>query len=220
MIELPILYLDDHILVINKPAGLPTLPDGYIKDAPNLIGLLTQQYGRVWVVHRLDRETSGVIVLARSAMAHRALNLQFDAHRVAKIYHALIVGAPDWDTRPIDLPLRPDGDRRHRTVIDPERGKAAITHVRVLQRFEGFTLIEAAPKTGRTHQIRAHLAAIGFPLVADVLYSKGQSFGGMTRTALHARSIAFEHPITHVAVRFEAPYPEDFGAALKNLGGL
>ncbi len=232
MPNISVLYIDDELIVVNKPAGLPTLPDGYDKAAPYLGGEVTAQYGRVWIVHRLDRDTSGAIVLARSAKVHRALNLQFDAHTVTKIYHALVNGVPDWTERTIDLPLRPDGDRRHRTVIDPRRGKAAITHVRVLAQFAGCALIEARLETGRTHQIRAHLAAIGLPLVADVLYQtlRGTASaqadwrdiggGGLQRVALHSRLIAFDQPITGKRLQFEAPYPTDFEAALKNLGGL
>jgi tRNA pseudouridine32 synthase / 23S rRNA pseudouridine746 synthase len=220
MADISVLYIDDSLLVVNKPAGLPTLHDGYDKTAPYLGGELAVRYGRVWIVHRLDRETSGAIVLARTAAAHRALNLQFDAHTVTKIYHALVIGAPDWDERTIDLPLRPDGDRRHRTVIDPQRGKAAITHVCVLERFTHHALIEARLETGRTHQIRAHLAAMGYPLVADALYGKTTAVNGIGRTALHSRSIAFEHPTTGERLEFEAPYPADFEAALKDLRGF
>lgn len=218
MSDVSILYIDDALIVVNKPAGLPTLPDGYDKTAPYLGGELTAQYGRVWIVHRLDRDTSGAIVVARSAEVHRALNLQFDAHTVTKIYHAIVIGVPDWAERTIDLPLRPDGDRRHRTVVDSRRGKAAITHVRVLKRFAGCALVEARLETGRTHQIRAHLAASGFPLVADTLYGKTTGIDELSRTALHSRSLAFDHPTTHARLQFEAPYPEDFEMALKNLG--
>jgi tRNA pseudouridine32 synthase / 23S rRNA pseudouridine746 synthase len=212
------IYQDDYLLAVSKPAGLPTLPDGYNRAAPCLIDLLQQQFDRVWVVHRLDRDTSGVIVFARTAEAHRALNIAFDARQVHKVYHAIVMGTPEWNERVIDLPLRPDGDRRHRTVIDRARGKPAVTRVRVLERFAQNTLIAAQPETGRTHQIRAHLAAIDLRLIGDGLY------GGDTlliaRAALHALSIEFTHPVTHEVLSLAAPYPEDFAALLEQLRGL
>ena len=214
-----ILYMDDSLLAVDKPAGLPTLPDGYQRDAPYLIGMLEAQFKRVWVVHRLDRYTSGVVVVARSAAAHRDLNTQFETRRVSKAYHALVVGNPAWVDRVVDLPLRADGDRKHRTVIDPARGKAAVTNLHVLERFQQYTLIEAKPETGRTHQIRAHLAAQGLPIVADALYGKGQGIAGLDRLGLHARSLTIEHPMTREVMTFEAPYPADFAVALRYLRG-
>jgi RluA family pseudouridine synthase len=159
------------------------------------------------------------VVLARSAAAHRDLNTQFETRRVSKTYHAIVVGNPAWDDLAIDVPLRADGDRKHRTVIDPARGKAAVTNLHVLERFQQYTLIEAKPETGRTHQIRAHLAAQGFPIVADALYGNGQGIAGLDRLGLHARSLTIEHPVTREVMQFEAPYPEDFAAALRYLRG-
>ena len=220
-IDLSILFIDEHLLAVNKPAGLLTLPDGYDQLAPCLINLLKQQYDRVWVVHRLDKETSGVIVFARTAEIHRALNLAFDSRQVHKVYHAIVLGVPLWDEHTIDLPLRPDGDRRHRTVIDRARGKPAVTHVRVLERFASHgvphTLIEARPETGRTHQIRAHLAAINLPLAGDALYGGKATL--IERVALHACTIDFAHPVTHEPLHVEAPYPSDFTQALQQLRG-
>ncbi len=215
--DLSILFIDEHLLAVNKPAGLPTLPDGYDRSAPCLIDLLKQEYDRLWVVHRLDKATSGVIVFARTAEVHRTLNIAFDSREVHKVYHAITIGAPPWDEYTIDLPLHPDGDRRHRTVIDARHGKPAVTRLRVLERFAQHALIEARPETGRTHQIRAHLAALHSPLMGDVLYGGQATF--IERVALHARSIEFDHPVTHAALYIEAPYPPDFTQALRQLRG-
>lgn len=230
-----ILWLDESLLVLNKPAGLLSLPDGYDPTAPHVRSLLEPLYGRLWIVHRLDRETSGVLVLTRSAQAHRALNTQFDTRQVEKCYHALVVGDPAWEQQVIELPLRPNGDRRHRTLVDTGRGKPALTEVRVLERFGCYALVEAVLHTGRTHQARAHLAAVGFPLAADTLYGAPGSLlllselkpgfsGGkkgecalLKRVGLHAHSLALHHPLSGASLRFQAPYPKDFAGALRQL---
>ena len=234
-----VLWSDPSLLVVNKPAGLLTLPGGY-QPEPHLKELLEPAFGRLWIVHRLDRETSGVLVLARSAEAHRALNTQFQAHTTTKVYHALVCGAPEWDRCTIDAPLRPNGDRRHRTIVlkpddarcrmQSTRGKPARTECRVLERYrvgdtDRYSLLEAVPRTGRTHQIRAHLAHLGLPIVADKLYGRRSAQYGahepepplIARTALHASSLALQHPLTQEPIRFEAPHPQDFVTALQQL---
>jgi RluA family pseudouridine synthase len=233
--EALIIWSDDHLLAINKPAGLPTLVDGYNPAAPCLVGVLKQAYEPLWVVHRLDRETSGVMVFARSAEAHRSLNAQFEKRQASKAYHALVLGSPAWTKKTVKLGLRPNGDRKHRTVIDPLKGKPALTRLRVLERFGPYALIEALPQTGRTHQIRVHLAAQGFPLVGDGLYGDGRGVllseiapgyqpsktegekPLLGRLGLHARSLTLAHPLTAEALSFEAGYPKDFARALKGL---
>jgi RluA family pseudouridine synthase len=229
-----VLWSDEAILIINKPAGLLTLPDGYNPDLPHLRVLLEPIYGPLWIVHRLDKETSGVLILARSADAHRNLNTQFAAHKIRKTYHALSIGDPDWEVRVVNLPLQPKGDRKHRTVIAQHGGKPSVTNLRVLERFGTYTLIEAVPETGRTHQIRAHLAALGYPICGDRLYGDGEGVllskvkpgyrigptpekALLDRLALHARTLGFIHPLSGQAVEFEAPYPEDLEKTLGEL---
>ncbi len=212
---------DESLLAINKPSGLRVLPDGYHPEMEHVRSLLEPQYGRLWVVHRLDKDTSGVLLLARSAQVHRALNLQFDHHAVEKTYHALIDGSPNWEEITITDPLRVNGDRRHRTVVDSQRGKAAVTVCRVLERYDEATLIEAHPKTGRTHQIRAHLAHLGHPILGDLLYGSSSQTKrlpmAIERLALHARALSLTHPQTAQRVYFEAPYPADFERWLEGL---
>jgi RluA family pseudouridine synthase len=217
------LYQDEAILCVNKPAGLLSIPDGYDLTLPHVASILAAEYGKVWIVHRLDRYTSGAMLLARSLSVHRELNLQFEQRRVSKIYHALIIGQPDWDQITVDAPLRVNGDRKHRTVSDSLNGKPARTDFRVLQRFKRISLVEACPHTGYTHQIRAHLASTGFPILADGLYGSTpaslKSFltGILERTALHAQTISFTHPTLFTPLSLEAPYPDDFREALIHL---
>jgi len=216
-----ILVADEAVIVVNKPAGLRTLPDGYHLELPYLRGILEPEYGRLWITHRLDRETSGVIVLARTAESHRCLNNQFEKRQIIKKYHSLVKGNPDWNDKEIKLPLRVNGDRRHRSVVDQRNGKPAWTRIQLIEKLGGYCLVEAEPRTGRTHQIRAHLAAIGMPVLEDLLYGTSESVKQekslINRPALHALSISFLHPTTQAKVFVQAPYPEDFWFALSQL---
>ncbi len=237
-LRMPVVYEDEQLLVVNKPAGLPSLPDGYEPEAPDLTAVLRNAYGDLGVVHRLDRETSGVIALARNEQAHQALNDQFEARRVTKVYHALVTGSPVWDERSISAPLVVDADRHHRTIIDQEAGKPSETAFQVLERFgrgtRRYTLVEARPLTGRTHQIRVHLAALGVPVAVDALYGSAtpirlsefkRDYRGdveeerplLGRLGLHALKLTLQHPVTGEAMTFEAPYAKDFSATLNQL---
>jgi RluA family pseudouridine synthase len=209
-----ILHTDEHIIVINKPAGLPVLPDGWDDGAPYLVKMLEQEYGKVWVVHRLDKVTSGVMVFARDAETHRALNTQFEKHETQKIYHAIVEGNPTWNEKVTKFPLRINVGHKHRTVVDERKGKPSETRFRLLEPYQTAAWVEAMPMTGRTHQIRVHASALGHPLMGDILYGAGET-DLISRPALHAHLLT----ITWSGQRltFTAPHPTDFQAALERL---
>lgn len=202
------------MLVIDKPAGLATVPGGWEPGTSSLIKLLGEQYGRLWVVHRLDRVTSGVVLLARTAQVHRSLSILFERHLVHKVYHAIVAGDPPWELRTARHPLRINVGHSHRTAVDHSKGKPSETAFRVLERFGEYCLLEAIPATGRTHQVRVHACALGFPLLGDTLYS-GPAVDWIARPALHALSLAFE--LEGQPFSFTAPYPLDIHTALEKL---
>jgi RluA family pseudouridine synthase len=211
-----IIHEDTQLILVNKPAGLSVLPDGWEKDSEYLVKLLEGQFGKVWIVHRLDKITSGVMVFARDAETHRALNIQFETHEAQKTYHAILEGNPKWEEKVVKYPLRANVGHKHRTVVDDKNGKPSETHFRIIKRLGEAALVEAKPMTGRTHQIRVHAYALGHPLVEDVLYGARDQYG-LSRPMLHAQTLSFVHPTTNERVKFSAPHPADFDEALERL---
>lgn len=209
-----ILHIDDHVIIINKPAGIPVLPDGWEKDSEYLVKMLEAKYEKIFIVHRLDKITSGVMVFARDAETHRALNMQFEKHTAEKVYHAIVEGNPKWEEKVTKFPLHANVGHKHRTIVDDKHGKPSETRFKILKRYPSSALVEALPMTGRTHQIRVHASALGYPLLGDVLY--GASETDITpRPALHAQSLTIE--LNGQRETFSAPYPSDFRATLERL---
>jgi len=228
-----ILLEDAAVLAINKPAGLLVLPDRYDHNLLNFYDLLKETFGTIFVVHRIDRETSGVVLFAKTAEAHAQLNTAFEHRQVEKKYRAIVAGTSHTDSDSINLSILENEHGIRKMKIDMKRGKEARTDYTVLERFNGYALVEARPHTGRTHQIRVHLSAIGLPILADPLYSDGRGFFLSTikrnyqgkeeeqpllgRTALHAFSLSFSHPVTSGNILVQAPLPKDMEAVLKAL---
>lgn len=208
-----VLLEDASVLAVNKPPGVSVVFDRHRPEEKSLWREVWQLYGPVFVVHRLDRDTTGVLLFARNAAAQKNLSQAFSQHRVQKLYHAIVAGVPPWREMTVEHPLREDGDRAHRTVVDWEGGKPAVTHVRVLAVLRGGNaLVEASLVTGRRHQVRAHLQALGYPLVGDTLYGGSSS---AVRPLLHARLLVFPHPVGGTFVQVYAPYPEDWKGFLE-----
>jgi RluA family pseudouridine synthase len=148
-----IILEDNHLIVVDKPAGLSVLPDGWEKDSEYLVKMLEEEYGKIWIVHRLDKITSGVMIFARDAETHRALNIQFESHEAQKTYHAILEGNPKWEEKVTRYPLRANVGHKHRTVVDDKNGKPSETRFRVIKRYPEAALVEAKPMTGRTHPV-------------------------------------------------------------------
>ena len=209
-----IIHIDEHVIILNKPAGLPVLPDGWEKDSEYLVKMLEEKYDKIFIVHRLDKITSGVMVFARDAETHRALNMQFEHHEAQKIYHAIVEGSPKWEEKITKFPLHANVGHKHRTIVDDKNGKPSETRFKVLKRYQSSALVEAMPMTGRTHQIRVHASALGHPLLGDVLYGASET-DLSPRPALHAQSLTIE--LNGQRETFSAPYPGDFRATLERL---
>ena len=228
-----VLLEDDTMIILNKPAGLLVLPDRFDRKLVNLYELLKEVFGTIFIVHRIDRETSGVVLFAKTAEMHALMNTAFEQRRVEKLYRAIVVGSPSADSGCIDLPIAENEHGMRKMKIDKKNGKEAVTEYKVTGKFSGYALVEAKPHTGRTHQIRVHLSAIGLPILADSLYSNSGSFflssikrnykaSGeekpiLARTALHAFSLSFLHPVTGEKMVIEAPIPKDMETVLKVL---
>lgn len=215
------IFENDDIVVLNKPGGMLSIEDGFKRSLPNLRSLLISKYGKIWVVHRLDKDTSGIILFAKNEEAHKKINYLFSNRKVKKTYQALVYGAPIWDSKTINLWLKINGDRKHRTVVDFTKGKKAVTQLRVIQKRSIITQLEISPETGYTHQIRSHCAAIGHPIVGDELYFRGCDLyrsHPLRRLYLHAYSLELPYPSEIYPNIFVAPLPCYFDKFIQNFG--
>jgi 23S rRNA pseudouridine1911/1915/1917 synthase len=239
--ELPItfIYEDEHIVVVNKPPGMAVHPAGKMTSGTLVNALLFHLHDlqgvggvlRPGIVHRLDKGTSGVMVVAKNDLAHDALVQQFKGREVRKVYLALAYGRMEREEGTIAAPMGRHPIDRKRFSLRTRQPKEAFTEWRVQERFEGITFMQIAPKTGRTHQIRVHMSAIGHPLVGDPLYTKKrwpdriedlslrERIKALGRQALHAALLAFRHPSTGERMEFTAPMPDDMEQILEVLRG-
>ena len=225
-IPLDVVYEDSDVIVVNKPKGLvvhpaPGHPDGTLVNAllhhcgDSLSGIGGEL--RPGIVHRIDRDTSGLIIAAKNDKAHLALAEQLQDHSLARVYEAVAVGSFREDSGTVDAPIGRHPVDRKKMAIEPRNGRPAVTHWRVLARYPGHTHVECRLETGRTHQIRVHLASIGHPLLGDTVYGSKKPYPGLAGQCLHARKLIFRHPRTGERVELECPLPDWFQEVLDKL---
>lgn len=219
MLEIPVLFEDEFILAVDKPPGLPTQA-GMDPRRPNLYSVLQEKRGeKLYLHHRLDKDTSGVLILGRHPRANKGLTDLFREHRLQKTYWALTKPGKTEETRIAVsdhlAPVRGSNRQLMRMVKVKSGGWKAETDLRRLEKTGRAELWEALPKTGRTHQIRVHLAGTGRPILGDFLY--GGKSSEVPRLLLHAKALAFQHPVTGDELRIEAPLPKDFTTLLEKL---
>lgn len=224
-IPVEIIYEDGDIIVVNKPKGMVVHPangnpDGTLVNAimsickDSLSGIGGEI--RPGIVHRLDKDTSGILIVAKNDKAHINLSQQIKEHKVKKTYIALVKGIVKENNATINMPIgRSEKDRKKMAVT--KKGKEAITHFKVLKRYDKYTLLEINIETGRTHQIRVHLSQIGYPIVGDEVYSKGKNEWNIKGQCLHAKSLDFKHPVTNENMHLEAKIPQYFEKILEEL---
>jgi 23S rRNA pseudouridine1911/1915/1917 synthase len=227
-IALSVLFEDADVLVLDKPAGMVvhpgaghprgTLAAALLAHAPAIAGVGGPR--RPGIVHRLDKETSGLLVVAKTQAAYDSLTAQLAARTVRRVYLAVVHGRMSAERSVVDRPIgRDPRDRKRMAVLPTGRGRRAVTHVRVLERFAAFTYLEARLETGRTHQIRVHLASLGHPVVGDTVYGRRRPAPPvpLDGLALHATTLAFQHPVTGQALEFTVPLPPRMGRLLSHL---
>ena len=224
-IPVEVIYEDNDIIVVNKPKGMVVHPangnpEGTLVNAimamckDSLSGIGGKL--RPGIIHRIDKDTSGILIVAKNDKAHIEMSNQIKNHEVRKIYIALVRGVVGENEATIDMPIgRSTKDRKKMAVV--KNGKEAVTHFRVLKRYDKYTLLEVKIDTGRTHQIRVHMAEIGHPVVGDMVYSNGKNDFGVEGQMLHAKSLDFKHPITKKQMHLEAELPEYFKSVIKKL---
>ena len=217
--ELTIAYEDEHLLVVDKPAGVvvhpaPGHPGGTLAQALVAMGAKGGEEDRLGIVHRLDRDTSGLLVVARSEKAYEALQELVRRRELTREYVALVVGKPESRKGTIDAPVGRDRHDRLRHSLDTDTPREAVTHFELEELLPRHALLRVRLETGRTHQIRVHLAAIDLPVAGDPIYGIARDLG-LGRQFLHAARLAFEHPVTGVAVDVSSPLPPDLAAALE-----
>ena len=204
-----LLFADEYLMVVIKECGLLTVPGIGPEKADCLIARLQKEWPTARVVHRLDRDTSGVLVVALDADTHRALSMQFERRETAKTYIAIAAGHPPKESGEIDLPIRKDLVNGPLQIVDFVHGRASVTRWRVLELLNEptRTRFELTPITGRSHQLRVHLLAIGHPILGDDLYAPADVKALSSRLCLHAQQLGFTHPATAAAVEFTSPAP-------------
>jgi len=225
-IPIDIIFEDNYILVVNKPAGLVVHPAaGHVDDTlVNALSFYCKNLSdlngpmKLGIVHRIDKDTSGLLVIAKDNKTHRDLASQFKKHTIEKTYIAIVQGNVNYDEGIIDEPLARSPFNRKKICVSHASSREAITRYRVIKRFEKLTLLEAYPQTGRTHQIRVHMTYLGYPILGDNTYNKSQGIKGLiSRQALHAEKIRFKHPHSDKIVEFKVKMPNDMREVLKNL---
>ena len=225
-IPLDVVYEDGDVIVVNKPVGMvvhpaPGHPDGTLVNAllyhcgTSLSGINGEL--RPGIVHRIDRDTSGLIIAAKNDRAHLALAEQLQDHTLARVYEAVAVGGFREDTGTVDAPIGRHPVDRKKMAIDRQHGRPAVTHWAVLGRYPGYTHLECRLETGRTHQIRVHMASIGHPLLGDTVYGAKKPWPGLAGQCLHARRLKFIHPSTGQPVELECPLPDWFERVLRQI---
>jgi 23S rRNA pseudouridine1911/1915/1917 synthase len=214
-IQLDIVFEDNSILVVNKPAGMVVHPGAGVYSGTLVNALLAHAHAlssvggkfKPGIVHRLDKDTSGLLLVAKTDPIHLALAKQFQEHTILRRYIALVKASMELDEGEVDVPISRSLRDRTRMNIDFAAGRKAVSFYRVLKRYQDYTLIEVYPRTGRTHQIRVHMAYLGHPVLGDIVY--GSKSTAIKRQALHAREIGFRHPLTQENMKFSSSLPED-----------